>query len=588
MDAVEDVKARLNIEDVIGEYVQLKRAGRNFKGLSPFTSEKTPSFIVSPEKGIWHDFSSGKGGNIFSFVMEVEGIDFKTALELLARKAGVDLSQYSSSQSGQTAKNKERAYAALELATKFYQVQFSKNKIVLDYVIKQRQINKQTALDFKIGYSPNTGNALIKFLTSKGFNEKELKAAGLITSNYRTPNDMFRGRLMIPLADGQGRIIGFTARYLGTDTKAPKYINTPQTILYDKSRHVFGLHLAKEAIRKNKYAVIAEGQLDVMASHQMGIKQVVATAGTALTEQHLKIISNLTTDIRLAFDQDRAGQQATERAIPIASKVGVNLSIIILPNGKDPDELVKTNPMAWQNTINQPVYAVDWLIDSYKNQMDLSKAIEKKKFSDIVLPVISQLADPVERDHYINLLAELISISKEALKSKTQGFFDKGTTPLRRQKTKPVELDKDYIEQSKNQDQLLALSLVNADLRKYLEAISSAMLVGDSAPKVLGYLKKNKTFKGDPLRVEALNKDMDYVKMLMLQYEALYQNLDETELDYEAKRLQDRLITKYVKQQKDSLSASMKSASEIDMQKLLSQAKELDDLLNQTREVMHG
>lgn len=588
MDAVEDVKSRLNIEDVIGEYVQLKRAGRNFKGLSPFTSEKTPSFIVSPEKAIWHDFSAGKGGNMFSFIMEVEGLDFRGALELLARKAGIDLSQYDSSSSGKNAKIKARAYEALELAAKFYQVQFSKNQTALNYVLKQRALKKQTALDFMIGYAPNTGNALIKFLTGKGFSNKELKDAGLITTNYRTPSDMFRGRLMIPLADGQGRIIGFTARYLGSDSNAPKYINTPQTVLYDKSRHVFGLHLAKEAIRKNKYAVIAEGQFDVMASHQIGIKQVVATAGTAITEQHIKAIGNLTNDVRLAFDQDRAGQAATERAIPIASKAGVNLSIISINDGKDPDELIRTKPIAWQNAVNQPTYAVDWLIESCKNDFDLTKAVGKKRFSDIILPVISQLADPVERDHYISLVAELISISKEALKSKAKSLNETSITPLKRQKVQPIKLDIEFIEHSKTQDQLLAISLINANMRKYTQPISRDMLVGEEAPAILNFLHKYIDFQGDPLMVPALNKNTDYVKMLMLQYEALYQNLDENDLDYEAKLLQDRLITKYVKQQKDTLSAAMRVASEEDTQKLLNRAKELDNLLKQTREVMHG
>jgi len=237
MDAVDEVKSRLSIEDVIGEYVQLKRAGRNWRGLSPFTNEKSPSFMVSPEKQIWHDFSSGKGGNMFSFIMEVEGLEFKGALELLARKAGIDIEQYRSpAQRG--GPDKQRLYAALQAATHFYQVQFSRNKTALEYVFKKRQFNKQTALEWHLGYAPNNGSALVDFLKTKNFTESEIKQAGLSAKNYRGgPQDMFRGRLMIPLQDGQGQVIGFTARLL-------EYINTPQTVLYDKSRHVYGLHLA--------------------------------------------------------------------------------------------------------------------------------------------------------------------------------------------------------------------------------------------------------------------------------------------------------------------------------------------------------
>jgi len=211
MDAVEEIKSRLAIEDVVGEYVQLKRAGRNWKGLSPFTSERTPSFVVSPEKQIWHDFSSNKGGDMFSFVMEMEGLDFRQTLELLARKAGVDLEQFQGKRGGTNAKVKERAYAALELAAKFYQVQFSRSQLALEYVFNTRRFTKETALEWQLGYAPNTGTALVDFLKSKKFSEDEIKAAGLTARSYRGGvQDMFRGRLMVPLADGQGRVIGFT------------------------------------------------------------------------------------------------------------------------------------------------------------------------------------------------------------------------------------------------------------------------------------------------------------------------------------------------------------------------------------------
>ncbi len=588
MDAVEDVKARLSIEDIVGEYVQLKRAGRNFRGLSPFTAEKTPSFMVSPEKQIWHDFSSGKGGNIFSFVMEVEGIDFKTALELLARKAGIDLTQYNSSIPGRNAKLKERMYEALELATKFYQVQFSKNQTTLNYVFKERKFTKQVVLDFRLGYAPNTGTALRNYLIKKGFNDDELQKAGLVTKNYRQPSDMFRSRLMIPLADGQGRIIGFTARLLADNPNAPKYLNTPQTLLYDKSRHVYGLHLAKEAIRKGGFAVITEGNLDVIASHQIGVKQVVATAGTAVTEEHLKILRNLTNDVRFAFDKDIAGQNATERAIPIASKVGVNLSVINIKDAKDPDELIRSNPDEWEKSINKPDYALDWLIDSYKSQIDLESAIGKRKFSDIILPVVGKLTDSVEQDHYISKMSDLLQISKEALLSKVGTISSKNTSRLKQQKNSPKPLNKTEVEHIKNQDQLLAVALINTKMRVYIKPITTEMLIGEHAPIVLEFLISNMDFQGDPLMEKALNNSLDYVKMLMLQYEALYQNLDETELDYESKRLQDRLITKYVKQQKDLLSTAMQKADSNEIQQLLNQAKNLDILLNKSKEVSHG
>jgi DNA primase len=213
MDAVAEVKARLNIEDVISEYVQLKRAGQNYKGLSPFSSEKTPSFVVSPEKQIWHDFSSGRGGDVFTFVQEVEGLDFKGALELLARKAGVDLEQFRGG-SGQRKENKERLYEVLELAAKFYQVQFQSKSEAMQYIFKQRAFTKKTVLEFQLGYSPDNDRGLTDFLLKKGFAENEITKAGLAVTRRSGLVDMFRGRIMVPLHDPFGRVIGFTARLL--------------------------------------------------------------------------------------------------------------------------------------------------------------------------------------------------------------------------------------------------------------------------------------------------------------------------------------------------------------------------------------
>jgi DNA primase len=388
MDAVAEVKSRLNIEDVIGEYVQLKRSGRNFKGISPFTNEKTASFMVSPEKQIWHDFSSGQGGDMFTFIQEVEGLDFKGALEMLARRAGVDLDQFRGSGSSTNTQFKNRAYEALELATKFYQRQLTANKTALGYLLKDRKFTRETLLAWRLGYAPNTGQALTEFLTKHGFERDEMKRSGLVVERYSRLSDMFRGRIMVPLADAQGRIIGFTARLLADEPNSPKYINTPQTIVYDKSRNVFGLHLAKEAIRKTGYVVVVEGNMDVISSHQAAVANVVASAGTAMTENHLRELKRFTGDIRLCFDADRAGITATERIIPIAQKTEVNLKIVSIKDAKDPDELVQKDVKAWQKDIDDAVYAPDWLIEHYKNELDLSSAQGKRAFTDILIATI--------------------------------------------------------------------------------------------------------------------------------------------------------------------------------------------------------
>lgn len=577
MDAVEEVKSRINIEDVVSEYVQLKRAGRNFKGLSPFGNEKTPSFMVSPEKQIWHDFSSGKGGNVFTFIMEMEGLDFKGALEHLARKAGVDLTQYQSGRSAETGKLKERLYLANEMAAKFYQVQFSRNQKALEYIFKKRQFTKEIALAFRIGYSPNNGSALCDYLKKQGFNDKELQQAGLQAKRYRG-GDMFRGRIQIPLQDAQGKVIGFTARLLEDDPDAPKYLNTPQTLLYDKGRHVYGLHLAKDTIRTKKYAVLVEGNLDVIASHQAGVKEVVATAGTALTEMHLKALGRFTNDLRLAFDQDKAGLAATERAIPIAGKVGVSLSIITVPEGKDPDELVRKSPEAWQKVIEQNQYALDWLIDRYKTLLNLETAQGKREFSDIMLGVVQRLPDHVEQDHYINKLAGILGVSSEALKSKLNETPEQKKL-LKKSKVTPAAIDKLQVDATRTQDHLLALMLMQPALRHYMEAIQDGMLTNEHALKIFQFLRKHPDFAGDPKVAKELKEVADYTKILGLQFEELYQDLELLELRNEATRLQAKLIELYVKMKKQPLIEALRDSEEPERTRLLEQAKALDQLL---------
>ena len=584
MDAVEEVKNRLSIEDVIGEYVALKRAGRNWKGLSPFSNERSPSFVVSPEKQIWHDFSSGKGGDVFSFVMEVEGLDFKATLDLLARKAGIDLEQFRGPGSGSKGPDKNRLHELLDLSTKFYQVQFSQNKVALEYVFKKRLFTKETALEWRLGYSPNNGSALVDFARAKGFSDEEIKQAGLSSQRYRGMGDMFRGRLMIPLQDAQGQVIGFTARQLDDDPEAPKYINTPQTALYDKSRHVYGLHLAKEAIRKTKFVVIAEGNLDVIASHQAGVRQVVATAGTALTEPHLKALSRFTGDIRLSFDADKAGLAATERAIPIASRVKISLSIISIPSGKDPDELIRQDPAAWPAAIAHNQYALDWLIERYKTLLDTTSAEGKRKFSDVLLPVLRSLSDAVERDHYLNLIANTIDVSRGALEQKFDAIAASEPAPRRKQiKTTPAELNKASIEEQRAQDNFLALMLLRPTLREFLQIMTAEMFYSQAAQGLIEFLREHPDFYGRPGEVEGLKNLADYVKIETLLYEELYQGLELNELHYEAARLQTRLIEQYVKRQKQDLTSKLDGADDATIASLLAEVKDYDALLKQVK-----
>lgn len=512
-DAKEEVRARLNIEDVIGEYVQLKRAGRNFKGLSPFSGEKTPSFFVSPEKHIWHDFSSGRGGDIFSFIMEVEGMDFRQALEHLARRAGVDLTMFQGSASQDLAKRKKRLFAASELAVAYYQQSLLRNAHAQEYVFKKRGLNKKVVQDFRIGYAPDNGEALTSFLTKKGFTPQEMKDAGLTN---RFGGDLFRGRMMVPLMDGTGQPIGFTGRILNNDPSAPKYLNTPQTLLYDKSRHVFGLSQAKEAIRKADYAVVVEGNLDVVSSHQAETRAVVATAGTAMTEHHLRGLSRLTSHVRLAFDGDKAGIAATERAIPIAQAVGVELTIIVLPaDAKDPDELIQKNPALWERAIDNAQPVVDWVIAQYAARENLTTAAGKRSFTTAAVGVIRALKDPVEQDHYLTKIADMTDTTREALvrKMETGGTEE----PVKRLRTVSRSADETHTTSShdRKQDALLAVALMDVHVQDLLKNIDIGIFTGEERRAVAAFLASGEVKKYDsvPPSLEAQEK---YVTMLLL------------------------------------------------------------------------
>jgi DNA primase len=573
MDAVDEIKARLLIEDVVADYIELKKAGRNFKALSPFNPERTPSLMISPDKQIWHDFSSGKGGNMFGFVMEMEGVDFKEALELLARKAGVDLSQYQKGDAS-AKQNKDKATAALELATKYYQQTLLKNPEALDYVLKKRHFNRQTLNDFRIGYSPNSNSALLDFLKRRKFDETVIKMAGLTAQRYNGLGDMFRGRVMIPLMDQQGMPIGFTARILTDDPDAPKYINTPQTFLYDKSRHVFGLHLAKDAIRRSGFVVLVEGNLDVISSHQAGYKNVVATAGTALTPYHLKAVQRFTNDIRLCFDQDRAGIAAAERAIATAQGVHVQLTIITLDKAKDPDELIQKNPVAWEKAINNPKYAMDWLMERYQKIYDITTAHGKRTFSDVLLETIARLEDSVEQDHYLLELAKLTEVSEAAMRKKLQTIKGDGNLPIKRSKLLHIE----YVTKDPNviEDKLLCLLVSSQTNRRPLENNKTHLVFKTpEQQRVYEYIEANPQVSLNENIPEDLKDVEDYVKILLFKAEESYVDFDANQRLREVTDLIQKLLDNYQKQQKQELTEAIRAAENADDEKLK------DKLLNQ-------
>ena len=572
-DAREEIKSRISIEDLAGEYLELKRTGRNFKALSPWTNERTPSFIVSPDKQIWHDFSSGKGGDIFGFIMEVEGMNFREALEFLARKAGVEIETFNSKRSKEIAEKKERLRKILQISSNFYQHMLIRDKKALNYVFKKRKLSKEIVQDFKVGYAPNGQKILTNFLLKKGFSLNDIRDAGLLN---RFGGDIFRNRMVITLKDASGEPVGFTGRTIDDEPNAPKYLNTPQTLLYDKSSNIFGLSQAKNEIRKTGFAVVVEGNMDVISSHQVDVRNVVATAGTAMTVNHLKALSRFSNDIRLCFDSDQAGINATERAISLGQQAGVELSIITLDQSagqaKDPDELIQKDVELWKKSIANPQPAMEWVFDQYQKRLDISTAKGKKDFSTIALKLVENLNDPVEKDFYINEISQRIGVSKATLLNK---IGEEKKPEKTKKRVKIEKTDKKFVDDFLYEDDLLALAIKEPRLAKMLSDLKENSLHGEQRNKILEILKSED--------MELLKSFDEYVKILLLKADERLGNIKESATD-EMKRLIQKVKTENLRTQKENLQAELENAEiqgdENLKTKILSKIIELNKELN--------
>ena len=548
-DARDEIKARISIEDLAGEYLELKRTGRNFKALSPWTNERTPSFIISPDKQIWHDFSSGKGGDIFGFIMEVEGMNFREALEFLARKAGVEIETFDSKRSREISEKKERLRKILQISANFYQHMLVRNKEALNYVFKNRKLSKEIVQEFKIGFAPNTQKMLTNFLLKKGFAMSDIRDAGLLN---RFGGDIFRNRMVIALQDSGGSPVGFTGRIIKDEPNAPKYLNTPQTLLYDKSSNIFGLSQAKNEIRKAGFVVVVEGNMDVISSHQAGVKNVVATAGTAMTVHHLKALGRFSNDVRLCFDSDQAGVSATERAISLGQQAGVELSIITLNQSageaKDPDELIQKDLELWKDSISKPQPAIEWIFDQYEKRLNIATAVGKKEFSTIALKLVENLNDPVEKDFYIEQISKRIGVSKTTL----LGKFDEKPRPVKPKKRIKIEkTDEKFVDEYIYEDDLLALAIKERKLAEMLSELQDDILHDKQRNQILQILKSND--------LDLLKNFDDYVKILLLKADERLGNIKGSATD-EMKRLIHKIKTQNLQERKVNLQEQLEDA----------------------------
>lgn len=410
--SVDQIKSKLDIVSVVGTYVKLEKAGSNFKGRCPFHNEKTPSFFVSTDRDSYYCFGCHAKGDIFTFVQEFEGLDFVGALKVLAERAGVTLE----SVSPQSKTEKDEMYQALELATFYFEKNLSTEKVPYDYLL-HRGLTKDTISSWKLGYTYPEWRGLYDFLLSKKVTPATMEKVGLVKKKEGTTDsfyDTFRGRIIFPISDSSGRVVGFSGRILVDDGKSPKYLNSPETELFNKSEILYGLHKAKHVIRERDYCILVEGQMDLVSLHQAGFINTVASSGTALTEGHLTRLARLSNRIIMAFDGDSAGISAVSRASKIALSLGMEVKVARMPEGKDPADLVKDSPEVLTESIKRSTHVILFVLEQLLSSTTDRQMIARKVVSD-VLPFVSFIRSSSEQAHFISEISLRTRIKEEAL-----------------------------------------------------------------------------------------------------------------------------------------------------------------------------
>jgi DNA primase len=465
MSIITEVKQRLDIVELVSEYVTLQKAGRNFKGLCPFHTEKHPSLFVFPEQQSWHCFGAcGTGGDIFSFIMKKGGIDFGQALRLLAQRGGITLSPLEAPDKAEDEK-KEKLFQINEATAEYYHHLLSRTKAgeVARSYLARRKVTPETIKEFRLGFSPDAWETIKNYLMGRGYAEKELVEAGLIIEKEEGGSyDRFRNRLMFPICDIQGRVTGFGARVL--DDSLPKYINSPQTPIFDKGSSLYGIDRAKSAIRKKNSVIIVEGYMDVLIAHQHGWQNVAGSMGTSLTGKQVEGIKRLTNNITLALDADLAGEEATLRGKAILAYSNAEANVILLPPGKDPDEVIKEDPTLWQKLVEQAMPILDFAFQSVITKVDINKARDKSLAVQKLLPSIYEIKDPTQKFHYVEKLARALKIKTSDVEAALQRLKTARKRPQLSRPTEQARLARQFVS-SPIEERCLALLLQYPELR---------------------------------------------------------------------------------------------------------------------------
>lgn len=591
MDEVSQIRERIDIVAFISEYVPLKKMGRNFKAVCPFHTEKTPSFVVSPERQIWHCFGGcSKGGDVYTFLMEYENLEFVEALRILAKRTGVQLRE-SSFQTGRTSK-KEIIYKLNKAALDFYHYVLTKHKAgkkALAYLTAERQLDLRLIETFTLGFSPKEGASLSNYLINKKkYKREDLVEAGLaFYSGGPTAasglKDFFRNRVMFPLFDHRGNVTGFSGRAVKEPYDGGKYINTKDTIVYHKGSQFFGLNTSKEEIKKLDKAIIVEGELDVISCFAIGVKNVIAVKGTALTENQVSLISRFTNNVCLCFDQDEAGFTAAKRSLPVLEKKGVNITTCLLGKAKDADEAIKKDPISFKKSIKKDIPIYDMIFSKTFSSFEKDRVDGKRKITDELLPIFAKITNEIVKEHYLRKLSLDLDVSLDALLKEIEKIEKKEVVKdtvfvVKKDKRTRMEILEDY---------LMALIIQNGDpkptLEKCLSILKDYKFKIDSYRKIIDHLfiffKNNNKFDSG-IFLDLLPKE------LISSFDASYlfplSKLDDDKRYIkEVKKVAGELRMLFLKNKIKEISVSLaKGERDEDIEKIKDLEKELSSAIN--------
>lgn len=506
-DQVEQVKSKTDIVEIIGERVTLKKAGRHFKGLCPFHSEKSPSFIVSPERQSFKCFGCSEGGDVISFLQKYDGMSFLEALEMLAKRVGITLESYRPTSQDAY---KKKLLEIMSLTSEYYHFLLTKHKSGEEAraYLKSRGIGSEAIAQFYLGYAPAQWRSVSDFLINKKkYLPEDLEAVGLvIRKDANSYYDRFRGRVMFPLRDHKGVVVGFSGRTLSSEPSEAKYINSPETMLYSKSRMLYGLWENREAIRKANSIVLVEGELDVIPSWQAGVKNVAAIKGSAFTIEQAQLMSRMTQNVVISLDADTAGQEAIKRAVVIAENMDLSIRVVQITGGKDPGDVASTNPRAWREMVKSAVLYWDFLIGSALLRHDPKTGEGSRMISQEVVPAIAQIANSVMRAHYVSELAKKLGVPEESIYSEIERSNKRKELNILKQTVSNIESGKTS-RREEVEEYLLSLALQFFDqIKELLPKLETTWIATKAVAKILDKIKEWES--GKEFKIQTLAKSL--------------------------------------------------------------------------------